>query len=323
MQEIQTVDYIGQQLQKFNVTDSGIAELKERYMPLVINGLDDKKGYMAVREARLDVKARRVGIEKMRKELTADAVTLQRKVNEEAKRITVKLEEIEAHCQKQENIFEAEKQRIQIEKEKAEQQKYLERHKFMVAHGMTFDVMGYQGNYIESKVTYPTLTIKNMPESEWTNLCEQLVKLHSEKVAHEIAEYEAQKEEQKKSEEAERMARAAEAEAIRIEKDQLSKEKAEFEALKLASGIEKTYIDPPAQTEGNSIPIENMHTIDIDCITNNNYQPEKFSVEEYKMEKETINKFTIDQFKSYVAFIRENAPHIHEEAMLKVLALYA
>lgn len=323
MQEIQTVDYIGQQLQKFNVTDAGIAELKERYMPLVINGLEDKKGYMAVREARLDVKARRVGIEKMRKELTADAVTLQRKVNEEAKRITIKLEEIEAHFQKQENIFEAEKQRIQIEKEKAEQEKYLERHKFMVSHGMTFDVMGYQGNYIESKVTYPTLTIKNMPEYEWTNLCEKLVNLHSEKVAHEIAEYEAQKEEQKKSEEVERIARAAEAEAIRIEKEQLAKEKAEFEALKLASGIEKTYIDPQAQTEGNSIPIEHMNTIAIDCIINNNYQPEKFSVEEYKMEKETINKFTIDQFKSYVAFIRENAPHIHEEAMLKVLALYA
>lgn len=92
------------QVISFNLTDAGLAELSEKYMPLTVRDPYDSDGYHAVKTARLDVKARRVAVEKTRVEMKADALEYGRRVDAEAKRITAKLAHIEAHLEAQEAI---------------------------------------------------------------------------------------------------------------------------------------------------------------------------------------------------------------------------
>lgn len=109
--------FIGNELEKFSITNSTIAELRDKYMSLRINGLDDKKGYLMVKAARMDIKAKRIEVDKKRKALTEDALKFQRSINSEAKRITNALEPIENYLKDQEDIVESEKKRIKAEQE--------------------------------------------------------------------------------------------------------------------------------------------------------------------------------------------------------------
>ena len=100
------------QLARFSPTDAAIAELAEEYLTLQISGLDDTEGYAIVHRARMDVKGKRVAVEKVRKELKADALDYGRKVDAEAKRLTALLEPIETHLSEQERAIDDEKERI-------------------------------------------------------------------------------------------------------------------------------------------------------------------------------------------------------------------
>lgn len=107
------------QVISFNLTDAGLAELSAKYLPLTVSNPDDTDGYHAVKTARLDVKARRVAVEKTRVEMKADALEYGRRVDAEAKRITAKLTHIESHLEAQEAIVTNElARRKKLEEEK-------------------------------------------------------------------------------------------------------------------------------------------------------------------------------------------------------------
>lgn len=112
-------DFITTELQKFNITDSAISELKEKYLPLGINGLEDKGGYALVRNARLHVKGLRVEVEKTRRLLKEDAIKYGRIVDAEAKRITSLLSPIESHLEAQETAIDNERENIRRQEEEA------------------------------------------------------------------------------------------------------------------------------------------------------------------------------------------------------------
>lgn len=99
-------------LQRFCPTDSAIAEMASQYMPLAIQGVDDSEGYQLVHAARMSVRGHRVAVEKVRKELKADALKYGRKVDAEAKRITALLMPIEDHLAAEEDAYISEKERI-------------------------------------------------------------------------------------------------------------------------------------------------------------------------------------------------------------------
>ena len=111
--------YIKQSIQQFTatITDSAIAELSKNYSELTINGIDDKEGYKIVRTARLDVKARRVEVDKKRKELNEHALAHQKAVNAEAKRITSMLTSIEDDLASKEFAIDNAIQEIQLKAE--------------------------------------------------------------------------------------------------------------------------------------------------------------------------------------------------------------
>ncbi len=86
--------------------------MRDEYMPLAIRDVNDAAGFKAVHSARMVVKSHRVQVEKVRKELKADALEYGRRVDGEAKRIVAMLKPIEDHLAQQEDAHEAEKERI-------------------------------------------------------------------------------------------------------------------------------------------------------------------------------------------------------------------
>lgn len=87
---------------KYSIADDAIDALREQYMPLEIASIDDKNGFNAVHTARMDVRERRVAVEKERQNLKRGILDAGKAVDDEAKRITALLSPIESHLEKEE-----------------------------------------------------------------------------------------------------------------------------------------------------------------------------------------------------------------------------
>jgi len=112
--------FIKDELAKYNVTDSAIAEMEKSFLPLKVKDKNDKEGREIVRTARLAMVKKRVEVEQIRKSLKAESLNYGRAVDAEAKRITALLLPIENHLTEQEEIVSAEEKRIEQEKADAE-----------------------------------------------------------------------------------------------------------------------------------------------------------------------------------------------------------
>lgn len=217
-QEIATTEYISTALKKFSVTDAAISDMKEKYMPLKINGVDDKKGYLEIKEARLTVKGQRIMVEKARKELTADALSFQRAINSEATRIKDALIPIESHLESQEEIYEAEKERIRKEKENASLALLSLRLNSLLEIGFSFTGEFYILNVIEGvPIIASPLLLKEMKPEEFDDFFSKALIAYEK---NKLYEYEQNRiiEEQKKLQEIEKI-RFANLEREIIEED--------------------------------------------------------------------------------------------------------
>lgn len=116
--------------------DAAIAEMREKFLPLTINGIDDKDGFKAVHDARMIVKNTRVAVEKKRKELKEDALAYGRAVDSEAKRLTAMLEPIESHLEAEESAVTEAKAKIQREAEEAKQRALQARMEALAEYGV-------------------------------------------------------------------------------------------------------------------------------------------------------------------------------------------
>jgi len=119
----------------YDVTTAKIAELKEAYLPLKIAGVNDKQGYLQVHEARMEVKALRIAVEKKRLDLNGDSQKYIKAVNAYAKKITADLEPIEAHLEAQEKAVDAENARIKAEAQRIADERNQGRLNALVAVG--------------------------------------------------------------------------------------------------------------------------------------------------------------------------------------------
>jgi len=183
---------------KFVPTDTAIAEMRDRYMGLKVNGIDDKEGLKAVHDARMTVKAKRVDVEKRRKELKAGALEYGRKVDAEAKRITGMLKPIEDHLQHEEDIVKREQERIAAEEAERQAAITKARMEKLAAVGAS---------------VFPTEVQMWTDEDYLAELTKATDAFNAKKAA----------------EEAERKARAEEAERNRIEAERLAEERRKME----------------------------------------------------------------------------------------------
>lgn len=93
---------IEQALTTANITDKVLAGLKE-YMPLTINGTDDKEGYEKVKAARIVCKNTRVLAEKICKKGREEAISIQKQWIAKEKEVVGQIQEVELHLKNQED----------------------------------------------------------------------------------------------------------------------------------------------------------------------------------------------------------------------------
>ena len=103
--DIQLSSLIESELQKFDVTSDSLRALVEPVKDLKISGLDDREGYIRVRESRLILKNKRVEIEKNGKALRDNAIKFQKAVIAREKELISILEPAEARLKDEERRF--------------------------------------------------------------------------------------------------------------------------------------------------------------------------------------------------------------------------
>lgn len=101
----------------FDVAADQIALLAEDYGKLTIAGVDDTKGYKAVRDARMHMRDKRLAVDKRRKELKADALEYGRTVEKSAQDLIALIEPIENRLGELEEVIDLEKKRLKAIRE--------------------------------------------------------------------------------------------------------------------------------------------------------------------------------------------------------------
>lgn len=226
------------ELKKSTITDEALAALKEQYSGMIIAGIEDMKGYKAVKSAVTQLRTLRTSVEGRRKELTEPALKFQREVKAEADRITSEIKPLEDSLKEQlTNIDDAREAA-----RKAEYQRRL----------TLFTENGYQ--YINGFFVCGPVQVLG---DQLVELTDEQLEFHINHGKAEIARAEA--EAKRKAEE--EVARKAEDERLRLEREALEKDKAEFAAWKAkqtaeieaqTSAIETTYdtvVQPEAAPE--------------------------------------------------------------------------
>lgn len=201
----------------FGTNDEHIAEVRNKVSGLTIAGLDDKHGYEAVTKGIAYVRTLRVGVEKTRKELKADALEFGRKVDAEAKRLTEALEAIEKPLKDQKDHIDFEKERIKKEAEEAKRKKLEARLELLASVNAKINPL-----YVAEWSDDQFLEQFGLAQQAF----EEAQRLEREE-AERVARVEA---ERKAAEEAERQARE---EALRLEREKLEAERAAMEAERL------------------------------------------------------------------------------------------
>lgn len=198
-----------------------IVAMRDQYMPLTINGIEDREGFDRVYEARQDVKSKRIAVEKTRKKLKADVIEFGRLVDGEAKRITDMLAPIEKHLQSQEDAYIQAKAEAKRAQEKAEAAKLQDRMDALIA----------------VRAAAPITEIKAMTDEAFGSFLAAKTLEHEARLAAEVAaeieraKAEAEAARLRAEEEARLAAERAEKEAaLKAEQARLAEERARQEA---------------------------------------------------------------------------------------------
>jgi DNA repair exonuclease SbcCD ATPase subunit len=203
----------------YPVALDAIEKLEAEYMPLAVGGIDDRKGLAAVKNARQDVKSKRVAVEKRRKELKAGALDYGRKVDSAARILTERLRPIEDHLQIEEKKIADEKARLKREAEEVTRRKIEERISKLDAVGCHI----------------PTLQIEVMSDDEFETALNNALNEHQRKL-DEAAE-------QKRLAEEEAKRQRLEAEKLAAERESLEAQRRELEEARQKADAEKRRIE--------------------------------------------------------------------------------
>jgi hypothetical protein len=187
------LETVQKELERFNVTDAAIAKLNTDYMALTVKGAADKSGYEIVKAARIDIKKRRVEVEKTRVTLKAESLEYGRRVDGEAKRITALLEPIETHLIAQEKIVDDEKARIKAEAEAKEAARVQARIERLESMGMGLIAGNYKLPYGVDGVAVPVAILKVCTDEQFAQFVAQIQEKKDVEDARVKAEEDARK----------------------------------------------------------------------------------------------------------------------------------
>lgn len=123
----------------YSIPELAIQLMEEEFLPMTVQGAEDKKGFDLVHKCRMITKDQRLFVEKARVRMKAPALEFGRKVDEGAKKLINRLEAIEDHLGKQEKAYTDERERIAEAKAEAERQRYQGRVLQLKDWGFKFD----------------------------------------------------------------------------------------------------------------------------------------------------------------------------------------
>jgi hypothetical protein len=195
----------------YDITEGAIAKLQADCMGLKVRDFNDKEGFELCRKARIDVKAKRVAVEKRRKELKEESLKFGRMVDSRANELKSKLVEIETHLQAQEDVVLKELERRKAEEERKKKERIEARAAELAKYG----------------ASVPFAALETMPDEKFSELL-AAEKSRFEKQEEErriererLAALEAERKEQ------EAKARAQEEENRKLREELLAKEREE------------------------------------------------------------------------------------------------
>lgn len=176
-----------------------IDPVRDKYLSLKINGVDDKAGFKEVHEARMHCRKIRTSVENKRKELKAVALEYGRSVDAAAKSVAELIAPIEDHLNGEEMAIKREQDRIKAEEQQRQEKRTEDRINALTSIGATVNMA----------------LVKNLSDGEFESLLAMERKAHSER-----------EEARKKREEEE----AAERERIAKERAEIKQKQREIEA---------------------------------------------------------------------------------------------
>lgn len=245
------------------VADAVIAQMAEKYLPLKINGIDDKPGYKAVHEARMVVKNTRVKVEKHGKEMREDAVKYQKAVIAEEKRIVALMEPIEAHLSAEEKAIDDALEAIKQEAARKEAERIQKRIERLEGYGMGLIGGIYKLPFDAPGTEFPAVLVKTCTDEQYEKFCTAIQEVKDKEVAR-LAKIEADR----KAEE-ERLAKIA------------AEQAAERQLLEIAR-IEQEEAAKKLREEQAAIEVEKKRLADAEAARLRAIEDEKIRIENEK-----------------------------------------
>lgn len=211
-------DQLKQEIQKFNLADSGIELLKQNYGSLKIAGADDKEGYKKVKAAWGEVRTKRTGLEKKGLELRQGYTIITKGISKEEDRLITLITPLENQLYKEwkdiDDAKELEKKRLDQEAENKLQARVTE----LLTNGMTMVDGFYQ---IGGTISMDVATLRGLPDAQYDKL---LIAVQTKKAELDKIEKDRLELEQKQRQEL-----LDQQEQLRQQQDQLKKQQEEFQ----------------------------------------------------------------------------------------------
>lgn len=212
-------EQISQELVKANVTEAIIADLKERYLPLKINGIEDKETYLIVKEARKECKALRILAKKICEKGREEAVATQKAWISKQNDVTGRIGEVEDYLEKQENDYEAQVAKEKEERKRKQEEQYILRQQALTSMGALYS----DGSFSLGSVSFELSLIKESEVDIWEETIlpkfkEEHEKIKSEEIEKERIKAEQEAELKRQREENERKQKELEERELAIKK---------------------------------------------------------------------------------------------------------
>lgn len=164
-EEIPLEEQIENQLVKQNVTEAVIAGLKEKFGGLALKDLNDKEGYLEIKEARKEVRQWGILAEKICKVGREDAIKIQKLWLSKEKEVLGKIAEVQDPLDAELKKYEDEQERIEQEKIRKQEEANIQRQSTLAKYGAIYQ----DGHFVLNHISYEAILIKDADQDIWEN----------------------------------------------------------------------------------------------------------------------------------------------------------
>lgn len=213
-EEIPLEERIENSLIKANVTDAVIKKLEEQYSGMKLKSVDDKENYLQIKEAKKNVRAIGIIIEKTCKAGREDAIKTQKLWLAKEKELLSKIDKVQLPLESEIKKFDDEVLRKENEEKERREKAFQERQATLIKYGAQYNNGSFELNHI----SYEIENIKDADEEIWQSII--LPKFYSEFEKNEAEKVRVENE------------RAEAARLLKEQQDKLKAEQEEFERQK-------------------------------------------------------------------------------------------